>query len=139
MEKFGAYQDTAVTTQSKGRLIVMLYDGAIKFLKLAIEEIEKKNPEAKGKYIIKAKDIINELNMVLDMEAGGEIAANLRRLYLFMNRHLSEANIKQDPQKIREVITLLEELIKAGKLSPIENPYLFLSYQDCLFPFVRKP
>jgi len=115
MEKFGAYQDTAVTTQSKGRLIVMLYDGAIKFLKLAIEEIEKKNPEAKGKYIIKAKDIINELNMVLDMEAGGEIAQNLRRLYLFMNRHLSEANIKQDPQKIREVITLLEELNQSWK------------------------
>jgi len=109
------YQNTAVTTQSKGRLIVMLYDGAIKFLKLAIEEIEKKNPEAKGKYIIKAKAIIHELNMVLDMEAGGEIAANLRRLYLFMNRHLSEANIKQDPQKIREVITLLEELNQSWK------------------------
>ena len=115
MEKFEAYQDTAVTTQSKGRLIVMLYDGAIKFLKLAIEEIEKKNPEAKGKYITKAKDIINELNIVLDMEAGGEIAANLRSLYLFMNRHLSEANIKQDPQKIREVITLLEELNQSWK------------------------
>ena len=115
MDGVEQYQHTAVTTQSKGRLIVMLYDGAIKFLKLAIEEIEKKNPEAKGHYIIKAKDIINELNIVLDMDAGGEIAANLRRLYLFMNQQLSEANIKQDPQKIREVITLLEELNQSWK------------------------
>jgi len=61
MDGVEQYQTTAVTTQSKGRLIVMLYDGAVKFLKLAIEEIEKKNPDAKGQYIIKAKDIINEL------------------------------------------------------------------------------
>ncbi len=115
MDGVEQYLNTAVTTQSKGRLIVMLYDGAVKFLKLAIEEIEKKNPEAKGHYIIKAKDIINELNIVLDMDAGGEIAVNLRRLYLFMNRQLSEANIKQDPQKIREVITLLEELNQSWK------------------------
>ena len=50
MDGVEQYQNTAVTTQSKGRLIVMLYDGAVKFLKLAIEEIEKKNPEAKGQY-----------------------------------------------------------------------------------------
>ena len=44
------------------------------------------------------------------MEAGGEIAQNLRSLYNFMNRHLSQANVKCDPQMIREVITLLEDL-----------------------------
>ena len=115
MSGIRAYQDTAVTTQSKGRLVVMLYEGAIKFLKLAINEIEAKNPEAKGKYINKAKDIINELNAVLDMEAGGEIATNLRKLYLFMNSRLSQANIKHDPQMIREVITLLEELNQSWK------------------------
>ncbi|MHC4072157.1 MAG: flagellar export chaperone FliS, partial [Planctomycetota bacterium] len=67
MNGIRAYQDTAVTTQSKGRLIVMLYDGAVKFLKLAIKEAEAKNYEAKGNYINKAIDIINELNAVLDM------------------------------------------------------------------------
>ena len=115
MNGIRAYQDTAVTTQSKGRLVVMLYDGAIKFLKLAINEIEAKNPEAKGKYINKAKDVINELNAVLDMDAGGEIATNLRKLYLFMNSRLSQANMKQDPQMVREVITLLEELNESWK------------------------
>ena len=115
MKGVETYQETAITTQTQGRLIVMLYEGAIKFLKKAIEEIEAKNPEAKGKYINKAADIINELNAVLDMESGGEVATNLRGLYMFMIRHLDEANIKQDRQKIEEVIKLLEELNQSWK------------------------
>ena len=115
MNGFAAYQDTAVTTQSKGRLIVLLYDGAIKFMKLAIKELQAGNYEAKGRYIIRARDIINELNAVLDMDAGGEVAVNLRKLYCFMNNRLSQANIKQDPQMIREVITLAEELNQSWK------------------------
>jgi len=115
MNGIKAYQDNAVTTQSRGRLIVLLYEGAIKFMKLAIREIEANNYEAKGRYLNKAQDIINELNAVLDTDAGGEVASNLRRLYLFMNRRLSEANIKRDPQMIREVIGLMEELNQSWK------------------------
>src|SRR4030043_2333485 len=102
MKGIAAYQDSAVTTQSKGRLIVLLYDGAIKFMNLAIKELEAENYEAKGQYIKKAQDIINELNAVLDMDAGGEIASNLRRLYLFMNERLCEANEKRNPKMIAE-------------------------------------
>jgi flagellar protein FliS len=115
MKGVETYQETAITTQTKGRLVVMLYDGAIKFLKLAIKEIQEKNPENKGKYISKALDILFELNTVLDMESGGEVAANLRKLYLFMGRHLTEANTKQDIGKIEEVIKLLEELNQSWK------------------------
>ena len=115
MKKVSAYQDVAITTQSKGRLIVLLYEGAIKFMKLAIKELEEGNYEAKGQYINKAQDIINELNVVLDTDAGGEIAANLRKLYCFMNNRLSEANTKREPQMIREVINLMEELNKSWK------------------------
>jgi len=110
-----AYQQASITTQSKGRLIVMLYDGAIKFMKLAIRELQAGNYEAKGRYISRAQDIINELNAILDMDAGGEIAANLRQLYCFMNRQLSDANTKRDPQMIREVIALMEELNQSWK------------------------
>lgn len=115
MKEFSAYRDAAVTTQSKGRLIVLLYDGAIKFMKLAIKELEAGNFEAKGQYITRAQDIINELNAVLDTDAGGEIAVNLRKLYCFMNNRLSEANTKREPQMIREVINLMEELNKSWK------------------------
>jgi len=115
MNGIAAYQDTSITTQSKGRLIIMLYEGAIKFMKLAIKEIEAGNDGAKGRYINKAQNIIDELNVVLDMDAGGEIAANLRKLYCFMHRRLSESNIKRDPQIIHEVIKLMEELNQSWK------------------------
>ena len=115
MNGIKSYQETTVTTQNKGRLVVMLYEGAIKFLKKAVQELENKNYEAKGNYINKAKDIINELNAVLDMDANPEMAMNLRKLYLFMGRQLSEANIKKDAQMISEVITLLEELNQGWK------------------------
>jgi flagellar protein FliS len=115
MNGIESYQRTAIGTQSRGRLIVMLYDGAIKFLKLALQEIEAGNWAAKGQYLIRAQDIIAELNAVLDTEAGGEIARNLRRLYLYMNRRLAQANSKRDPQMIREVITLMEELNQSWK------------------------
>jgi flagellar protein FliS len=115
MKGVETYQRVAIGTQSKGRLIVMLYDGAIKFLKLAIKELDAKNYAAKGQYINRAQDILNELNAVLDIEGGGEIAQNLRKLYMFMNRRLSQANAKRDPQMIHEVITLLEELNQSWK------------------------
>ncbi len=115
MNGIAAYQDNTVSTQSKGRLIVMLYDGAIKFMRLAIKELETNNYEEKGHYINKAQDIINELNVVLDMDAGGEIATNLRKLYCFMSNRLSEANIKREPQMIRDVIKLMEELNQSWK------------------------
>ncbi len=115
MNGIKTYQDSTVTTQSRGRLIVLLYEGAIKFLKLAVKELEANNYEAKGRYINKAQDIINELNAVLDMDAGGAMASNLRKLYMFMNKRLCEANIRRDPQMIREVIELMEELNQSWK------------------------
>lgn len=115
MNGVDAYRQTAISTQSKGRLIVMLYDGAIRFMRLAIQELEARDYAAKGQYINRAQDILNELNAVLDMEAGGEIAQNLRSLYLFMGRRLGEANAKCDPQMIREVIGLMEELNQSWK------------------------
>ena len=115
MDGISTYQDSTIGTQSKGRLIVMLYDGAIRFMKLAIIEMEKKNYEAKGRYLNRALDIINELNVVLDIDAGGEIAGNLRQLYNFMNNRLTEANIKSDPELVRDVIKLMEELNRGWK------------------------
>ena len=115
MNGIETYRQTAIGTQSKGRLIVMLYDGAIKFMNLAIQELEAKDYAAKGQYINRAQDIISELNAVLDMEAGGEISKNLRSLYLYMNRRLFQANAKCDPQIIREVIAMAEELNQSWK------------------------
>ena len=115
MNQLQAYQEASVTTADKGQLVVMLYEGAIKFLKLAQKQIEDGNHEARNRYMIRAQDIITELNSVLDAEAGGQIAKNFRQLYDFMYRQLLEANIKQDSAKIDEIINLLEELNAAWK------------------------
>lgn len=115
MNGIATYKANSVTTQPGGRLIVMLYEGAVKFLYQAIAQIEAGNWAEKGRFINKASDIIGELNITLNMDEGGEVAANLRALYLFMLRHLMQANLKRDPQMIREVIDLLDDLLVAWK------------------------
>lgn len=104
------YEETSVMTQDRGRLIVMLYDGAIKFLRQAVVACQQGDYEKKGRLICRAQDILFELNTVLDVEAGGQIAQNLRKLYNFMWRHLGQANAAHDLDKIQEVIGLLETL-----------------------------
>ena len=68
MNQTSVYENAAVTTQNKGRLIIMLYDGAIKFLNQAIHALETGDMEAKGKYIGRAQEIVIELNTILNME-----------------------------------------------------------------------
>jgi len=115
MNPVQVYEETGVTTQNNGRLVVIMYEGAIKFLKQALAAIDSGDFEAKGQSINKAKDIIFELNTVLDMEAGGEISRNLRKLYNFMWQQLGQANLQCDAKCISEIISLLEELNQGWK------------------------
>ena len=115
MDGLNAYAENNIATQSPGGLIVMLYEGAIRFLKQALLELEAGNAPEKGRLISKAAAIIDELNVSLDMEAGGEVAQNLRKLYNFAVAHLDQANLKKDPQRIRDVIGILEELLQGWK------------------------
>ena len=107
------YRETSFSTQSQGQLVVMLYDGAIRFLKIAREKLEENDYAGKGIYIGKAQDIISELNNSLDMETGGELSKNLRALYNFLYRHLNEANMERDPEKLQDCIGILQELHEA--------------------------
>ncbi|MBN1554272.1 MAG: flagellar export chaperone FliS [Phycisphaerae bacterium] len=109
------YKENAVTTQSGGKIIILLYEGAIRFLHQAITALENRDYIEKGRLINRAINIITELDVVLNMDAGGEVAQNLRRLYRFMITHLVEANSKKDPGKIQHVIRLLENLLEGWK------------------------
>ncbi len=109
------YQTNVVSTQTRGRLIVLLYEGAIKFLTLAKGAIEAGDPAAKGHYIDKALAILNELDACLNTEDGGEVAANLRKLYHFMIRHLGEANVRRDAERVQDVIDCLRDLNEGWK------------------------
>ena len=115
MNGLDQYRSNAVATQTPGKLIVMLYEGAIRFLQQALEAQEAGQPAEKGRCIVKAKDILHELNLSLDVESGGEVAANLRRLYGFLIRHLAEAHVRNDAGKIREAIELLRDLNEGWK------------------------
>lgn len=109
------YQENAVSTQNQGRLIVMLYDGAVKFLRQSQESIRINDIPARNRYISKARDIVFELNTSLNMEQGGRIAQNLRSLYNFIWRYLGDANLKNDPQMIDKVIGMLNDLAGAWR------------------------
>jgi flagellar protein FliS len=107
------YRQTQVTTVDKGRLIVLLYDGAIKFLNQAKECVVEGDIAGKSNNINRALDIIAELNQSLNMTEGGEISKNLRQLYLFWSEHLIQAKIKKDAKNVDDVIKMLTSLNEA--------------------------
>ena len=105
-----AYKKAAVSTVDQRRLIVMLYDGAIKFLSIAVEKMKKGETYDAHRNLIRGKSIIAELLASLNMDAGGEIARNLQRLYTYMFNELIDANLNNDVEKVGMVIGLLKEL-----------------------------
>jgi len=115
-EAFTAYRETGVRTASKGRLIVMLYDGAIKHITAALERIngagavDTRELDKFNAACLKAQEIITELMVSLDMEKGGEIAGNLMSLYIFFNQELLQANIKRDRAKLAAVLRMMSTL-----------------------------
>lgn len=105
-----AYLQTQVTTTTQGELLLLLYDGAIKFLNQAKEKIAERDYAGKGILISKALDIVNELDASLNLEKGGELAENLHKLYFYCSTRLLNANLKMDVAFIDEVIKILSGL-----------------------------
>lgn len=115
------YQKTQVTTASKEKILLMLYEGAIRFTKHAIVAMEEKKVAEKGKYISKSTAILSELMATLDFKVGGSLAAELESLYIFMIDKLIEGNIKNDPECLRSVENILRTLYVAWQ-DVVENP-----------------
>ncbi|MGB4752009.1 MAG: flagellar export chaperone FliS [Fervidobacterium sp.] len=105
------YREQMVMTASPAKLIELLLDKAISVIEDAKVLIDEKNFKGANEKIIRAQDIVMELNLSLDVEGGGDIAKNLRALYNYMYRTLVEANIKKDVKKLDEVKTLLSDLL----------------------------
>lgn len=104
------YKKIDVSTASQNRLVIMLYDGAIKFLENACNAIDKKHgTEEAHNNIMKAQEIIYELLSSLNYDAK-EIAERLASIYTYMNQRLTEANISKTKPPILEVIKYLKEL-----------------------------
>ena len=101
------YRQQSVLTASPGQLVVMLYDGALRFLGQAATAMRADDHLAADAKLRRAEAIVDELHMTLDKERGGEIASRLEGIYVFCKRQLIEARIERDAGRIEKVSELL--------------------------------
>ena len=106
-----SYRQVATKTATPGQLVLMLFDGALRFLDKALVGFDLDDPLdsnlAINNNILKAQEILRELNMSLNMEKGGEFATTMRRLYNYYDLQLSQSNLRKDPSGVELVIRLL--------------------------------
>jgi len=110
---YSKYKQTDLNTASKEKILLMLYEGAIKFAKLAIKAIENKDLAQKGLMLGKAMDIVFELKNTLNEKVAPELASNLDKLYNYIIEELTQANISNDVNLISNVLNVLETLYSA--------------------------
>jgi flagellar secretion chaperone FliS len=113
MAGISSYQNTTIKTATAMELVLMVYNECITTLEKAEKAFDIEGPERIeriGNNLLHAQDCITELALSLDMEQGGEIAENLSRLYDFMTRHLSQANVKKEKTPVTEVKEMMLEL-----------------------------
>ena len=106
-----SYRNVATNTAPPGQLVLMLYDGAIRFLNQALAAFESEDPlefnQNISNNIIRAQDIINELNLSLNMTVGGDFASTMRGLYTYFDRRLQDSNMQKEETGLREVVQRL--------------------------------
>jgi flagellar secretion chaperone FliS len=112
--KYQAYQSGAVFTASPGQLVLMLYDGSLKFLAIALDGFKFDDPLefnlTINQNVLKAQAIIRELKACLDPEKNAEFVDKMTALYEYFDRRLQDANIKKEKEPIEEVIRHLQVL-----------------------------
>ncbi len=128
--QFGAYKAVDVETASQGKLVVMLFNGAINRAEEAKRQMKMGSNEGVHNNLIRAQDIIAELRGALDMKAG-VIAGHLDQLYEYFQHLLIQANVKKDSSLIDECLDLMavirdtwqeafDSLAKAGQAEPAQ-------------------
>ena len=113
------YKTIAAQTAPPGQLVVMLHDGAIRFLDCALAGFQYDDPkefnETINNNVLRAQEIISELDGSLDLVQGGELAATLRRLYHYMDDRLTHSNASKSPEGIRDALQRLSTLRDAWR------------------------
>ena len=116
-----AYFQTKVSTTDQGQLLLMLYDGALRYLQQARDKRLAKDFAGKGILISKVIDIVNELSASLNMEKGGSLATNLNNLYILCTARLLQANLKMNIESLDSVVQILSGL-RGAYAQIIETP-----------------
>ena len=104
------YQRQQIETSSPEEILIMLYDGAIRFLVMAKKGLASKDIQVFHNNLIKTQNILTEFMSSLDMDLGGEAASNLFNLYEYLHYRLVQANMKKDEEMIDEVLDHLRKL-----------------------------
>jgi flagellar protein FliS len=104
------YKTTSIQSAGREKLLLMMYEGAIKFTKLGIQAAEEKRIADRGMNIGRAYDIVMELNNTLDHSVGGDISKNLEQLYMYITELYTKGNLSGSPEPLREALKLLETL-----------------------------
>ncbi|MDT8447119.1 MAG: flagellar export chaperone FliS [bacterium] len=112
---YQAYQQTSVQTSSQKQLIVMLYDGMHRFMSQAIKAIEAGEIESAHENLHKTGKILLELMATLREDKGGEVAQNLKKLYLYCYEQIVIANLKKDAQMVLDVQGVIGNLREGWK------------------------
>jgi flagellar protein FliS len=107
------YAAAEVTVVDRERLLILVLEGGLKFLRLTREALAAGDLHRFGESLGRATSIITELNATLDYQAGGEIAQNLGRLYEFMLFHLTEANARKSVRHVDEVLAVFGTIVDA--------------------------
>ena len=110
---FQAYSKTNILTASKEKVLLMLYDGSIRFLKAAIAACEQNNPKEKNEKVGRVMDIVIELRSTLRPESAPEICQNLEGLYSFVQERLLKGSVENNPQPLQEALQVLTTLRSA--------------------------
>jgi flagellar secretion chaperone FliS len=112
MNPVRAYRETQIKTANQGKLIIMLYDEAIRQIDTAVSGLQNNSPkyDRVNNALVKAQELVTELMVSLDFDRGGDIAQGLFSLYVFFNRQLLDANIRKDPNPMKDVRTMLADL-----------------------------
>jgi flagellar protein FliS len=104
---YNQYQKIQVTTSNPEKILIMLYDGAINFTRIAIDKLAKGDVAGKGMYIGKTHAIVAELMEALNHKVGGDISRQLQRLYIYLIDELVAANIKNKPEHLENAVRIL--------------------------------
>lgn len=107
---YNKYQKTNIETSSPQKLVLILYDGALRFIREAKKLLEEENFTEAFHKILRAENIVVELISSLNFDAGGEIANNFMQLYKFVNKRLVEANSERDIKKLEEAEIILSDI-----------------------------
>ena len=104
------YKQTAIMSASKDQILLMLYEGAIRFTKMAITATNQNNVPERGKNIMRAYDIILEFQASLDHSVAGDLPQQLENLYIYMLEQYTKANMTGNMDALKSCLQVLENL-----------------------------